>query len=100
MAESTTKYVELAGDIVRLDAEEAMARLRSGEPWSGDITLRRRNGTTFTGHVSDAPVFDDTGQLVAIVGVSYDISDRKEAEEKQALLVRELHHRVKNTLTT
>ena len=87
-------------DEVRLDAEEAMARLRSGEPWSGDITLRRRNGTTFTGHVSDAPVFDDTGQLVAIVGVSYDISDRKEAEEKQALLVRELHHRVKNTLTT
>ena len=40
------------------------------------------------------------GRLVAIVGISYDITERKEAEAKQALLVRELHHRVKNTLTT
>jgi PAS domain S-box-containing protein len=87
-------------DEVILDAEEAMARLRRGEPWSGDINLRRRDGSTFVGHVSDAPVYDDAGRLVAIVGISYDISERKQAEEKQALLVRELHHRVKNTLTT
>jgi two-component sensor histidine kinase len=77
-----------------------MARLQRGEPWSGDINLRRRDGSTFVGHVSDAPVYDDAGRLVAIVGISYDISERKAAEEKQALLVRELHHRVKNTLTT
>jgi hypothetical protein len=54
----------------------------------------------FCGHVSDAPVYDEAGRLVAIVGISYDIIERKEAEAKQALLVRELHHRVKNTLTT
>ena len=82
------------------DAEAALARLRRGEPWSGEITLRRRDGTTFCGHVSDAPVYDEAGRLVAIVGISYDITERKEAEAKQALLVRELHHRVKNTLTT
>ena len=29
-----------------------------------------------------------------------DITERKKAEERQALLVRELHHRVKNTLAT
>ena len=29
-----------------------------------------------------------------------DITDRKRAEDQQALLVRELHHRVKNTLAT
>ena len=81
-------------------AEQVLAQLRRGETWSGDLTLRRRDGTTFTGHVSDAPVYDDNGELVAIVGVSYDISERKQAEETQALLVRELHHRVKNTLTT
>ena len=65
-----------------------------------EITLRRRDGSSFPGHVSDAPVYDDSGRLIAIVGISYNISERKEAEEKQALLVRELHHRVKNTLTT
>jgi PAS domain S-box-containing protein len=82
------------------DAEAALARLRRGEARSGEMSLRRRDGSSFTGHISDAPVYDDIGNLVAIVGISYDISDRKEAEEKQALLVRELHHRVKNTLTT
>jgi PAS domain S-box-containing protein len=82
------------------DAQAALARLRRGEPWSGEITLRRRDGTTFCGHVSDAPVYDEAERLVAIVGISYDITERKEAEAKQALLVRELHHRVKNTLTT
>ena len=82
------------------DAEAVLARLRRGEPWSGEITLRRRDGSSFPGHVSDAPVYDDAGRLIAIVGISYNISERKEAEEKQALLVRELHHRVKNTLTT
>ncbi|MGO4388894.1 PAS domain-containing protein [Microvirga sp. 2YAF29] len=33
-------------------------------------------------------------------GVIQDITDRKHAEERQQLLIRELHHRVKNTLAT
>jgi PAS domain S-box-containing protein len=53
------------------DAEAVLARLRRGEPWSGEITLRRRDGSSFPGHVSDAPVYDDAGRLIAIVGISY-----------------------------
>ncbi|WP_052954406.1 sensor histidine kinase [Microvirga vignae] len=34
------------------------------------------------------------------VGVALDITDRKRAEEHQQLLINELNHRVKNTLTT
>ncbi|WP_062228297.1 sensor histidine kinase [Aureimonas frigidaquae] len=34
------------------------------------------------------------------IGVLQDITDRKAAELKQALVVRELHHRVKNSLST
>jgi PAS domain S-box-containing protein len=50
------------------DAEDALARLRRGEPWSGEITLRHRDGSTFCAYVSDAPVYDDADRLVAIVG--------------------------------
>jgi two-component sensor histidine kinase len=35
-----------------------------------------------------------------MIGVVQDITERKHAEERQALLIRELHHRVKNTLAT
>src|SRR5215216_2752325 len=57
-----------AGEVLG-DAQAALARLRRGEPWSGEITLRRRDGTTFCGHVSDAPVYDEAERLVAIVGI-------------------------------
>ncbi|GJE04558.1 hypothetical protein GMJLKIPL_6522 [Methylobacterium isbiliense] len=35
-----------------------------------------------------------------LIGVLADITDRRLAEERQTLLIRELHHRVKNTLAT
>lgn len=35
-----------------------------------------------------------------LVGVVADVTERRIAEERQALLIRELHHRVKNTLAT
>jgi len=37
---------------------------------------------------------------VAIAGASRDLTERKQAEERQRLLLNELHHRVKNTLAT
>lgn len=39
------------------------------------------------------------GQL-SMVGVSQEVTERKLADERQALLLRELNHRVKNTLAT
>jgi PAS domain S-box-containing protein len=46
------------------------------------------------------PMRNRLGDVVGLVGVSTDITDRKRAEERQALMVRELHHRVKNSLAT
>ncbi len=46
------------------------------------------------------PLHDEAGRLVGAVNMLVDITERKRAEEHQQLLVRELHHRVKNTLAT
>lgn len=46
-----------------------------------------------------APIESD-GRIVGYVGVNIDVTDRKEAEERQRLLLRELSHRVKNILAT
>ncbi len=46
------------------------------------------------------PLHDEAGQLVGAVNMLVDITERKRAEERQHLMVRELHHRVKNTLAT
>jgi PAS domain S-box-containing protein len=41
---------------------------------------------------------DEKGKLVRINGVTIDITDRKEADERQVLLAREVDHRARNTL--
>ncbi len=63
------------------EAEQILARLRAGQSWSGEFIVQRRDGTTFPTLVTDAPVYDDAGNVIAIVGVSLDITERKQAEE-------------------
>jgi PAS domain S-box-containing protein len=58
-----------------------------------DATIRRIQGVAMIFCAPD-------GTALRIVGVNIDITDRMEAEERQHLLIRELHHRVKNTLAT
>ena len=67
---------------VRKQASEIMSRLSAGQSWSGEFTVRRRDGTTFRALISDTPIYDDEGAVVGIVGVSSDITGRKRAEEK------------------
>jgi PAS domain S-box-containing protein len=43
-------------------------------------------------------VFDASGRLVRIKGLTWDITERRRAEERQDLLIAELDHRFKNVL--
>ncbi len=63
-------------------AEEVMSELRTGKSWSGEFLVRRRDGTSFPAHVTDTPVRDEQGNLIGIIGVSMDITQRKRAEEE------------------
>jgi two-component sensor histidine kinase len=47
---------------------------------------------------SARPVRDASQNIIGAVQISLDISERKRGEEQRKLLVRELNHRVKNTL--
>lgn len=47
---------------------------------------------------SAAATLDKYNRVVRVSGVTFDITDRKEAEERQTLLAREIDHRAKNAL--
>jgi diguanylate cyclase (GGDEF)-like protein/PAS domain S-box-containing protein len=52
-----------------------------GIGWSGDFLVHRRDGTIFPVLVTETPMFDEHGELSALIGVSTDISERKRAED-------------------
>jgi len=69
---------------LRDQAAEIMAKIAAGERWHGEFTVRRRDGRVIPVIVTDSPVIDHEGNLVGVIGVSYDISERKRAEEELA----------------
>jgi diguanylate cyclase (GGDEF)-like protein/PAS domain S-box-containing protein len=48
--------------------------------WEGEWRLRRKDGTEFPGHARLAPLRDDTGLALGLVGVFQDLTERKAVE--------------------
>src|SRR5436190_639081 len=95
----------------RLESElERAGKARAADETVVAIAGSRGKGTVAEGDrrfrellgALPAAVFttDAEGRLVGVVNMQIDISERKRAEQRQHLMVRELHHRVKNTLAT
>ena len=59
-----------------------------------------KDGRTIWCFVRSSTVRDAEGKFLYCVRVVHDITERKEAEERQRRLIDELNHRVKNTLAT
>ena len=69
-------------DATKEQAHRIMASVRAGACWEGTFQVRRRDGSVFPAFVTDTPVFDDGGELIAIIGVSTDLTERIRAEEE------------------
>jgi two-component system CheB/CheR fusion protein len=75
---------------LRDQATEILLRLQSGQSWSGEFLVRRRDGSELPVLVTDSPILSDSGELIGIVGVSVDNTERRRAEEeRENLLLRE-----------
>jgi len=79
-------------DVMTGQADEIMSQLRQGKSWSGEFMVQRRDGTTFPAQVANSPINDGNGKLIGVVGVSFDISTRRQAEEA----VRESEEKYRN----
>ena len=67
-------------DPAQEEAAEIMRLLASGKSWSGEFTVSCKDGRQFTAWVTDTPLLNDSGQMVGVVGVSYDLTPAKKAE--------------------
>ena len=77
----------------RVDRMSKNARTQHAE-----FRVMRPDGETRWCTGTAAAGLDRDGRVVRVSGVTVDITDRKEAEERQSLLAREVDHRARNAL--
>lgn len=78
MGRNITAILVAEGD--EASAEAIMKRVREGEAWEGEWLAPRRDGGRIWVRIANAPVRDEGGALIGMIGVSVDISERKAAE--------------------
>ncbi|HEY4249815.1 MAG TPA: PAS domain S-box protein [Roseomonas sp.] len=82
--------------------QQAMVAAAAGRPSEIEYRMRRADGTMIWLRDAAFPIRDTTRSPspLRIGRLARDVTSRKEAETRQALLIAELNHRVKNTLAT
>ena len=76
------------------------AALVAGEAFQGEAFNYRKDGSTYAVEWLITPMRDPDGRITRWISAQRDVTERHEAEQRQHLLVQELHHRVRNTLAT
>lgn len=93
---------ELYAKKIQKDIYETVS---SGEIWQGTLKNRKKDGSIFLSEIKIAPLFNPQRDIYSYVSVQRDVTERKQTEEKirasleeKELLLREIHHRVKNNM--
>jgi PAS domain S-box-containing protein len=69
---------------------EIMAALARGETWSGELVVQCRDKRMMPLATTNAPLFDEKGDIIAVIGIGTDISKRRESEEVIQKQIKEL----------
>jgi PAS domain S-box-containing protein len=85
-----------------LDEEPTiLERISRGERIDHYETVRqRKDGTRINISLTVSPLKNAAGKVIGASKIARDITERKRHEEQQALLQREMKHRIKNTIAT
>jgi PAS domain S-box-containing protein len=67
---------------------------------SAEITYRRKDGSLFCAAIFISPVLDESGNVVEHFASFVDLTKHKQEQAQSAMMIDELNHRAKNTLST
>jgi PAS domain S-box-containing protein len=74
------------------------AAANSGESITGEVALANADGSRSEAEFAVTGVRDEAGGVIDVIAEGRDITQRKRWEEHQSLLIRELAHRMKNSM--
>src|SRR5205814_5933147 len=100
--ETVGKPVTMLIPTERRDEEPTiLRRIRGGERIDHYETIRRRkDGSLVEISLTVSPIKNAEGNIIGASKIARDITERRRAQEQQALLLGEMKHRVRNTLAT
>ena len=101
-AEAIGKPITILIPPERHDEEtKILSRIRRGERVEHYETLRRRkDGSLIDISVTVSPIKGAAGRIIGASKIARDITEHRRAQEREKLLVNEMKHRIRNTLTT
>lgn len=56
--------------------------LLQGESWSGELWVKRKDGSEFFASVNDAPIINNKSELIGVIGILSDITEKSRAREE------------------
>ena len=65
----------------RIAYEVIIPAIKSGKSWEGEIEMVRKNGSHIQAGIHASPVYNERGELIALMAIITDITDRKLAEK-------------------
>jgi PAS domain S-box-containing protein len=84
--------------LIHRAAFRVIRHITKGESWSGEFTVRRRDGGSFPVLITNTPIYDTKGRLAGVVGVSTNLTESKQRErELEALAAVSAALRAANT---
>lgn len=100
--------LKVIGDVIHPEDRRRVAafaakvrRAADGEIRELEYRIRHTDGSWRWFLVRETPFMREaSGEVTQVLGTALDIGARKQADERQQMLIRELHHRVKNILAT
>lgn len=76
------------------------AAFKGTDDHSSEVCYRRKDGSKFWAALFISPVRDESGDVIQHFASFIDLTRHKEEQAQSRMLIDELNHRVKNTLTT
>jgi PAS domain S-box-containing protein len=95
----THKLYKPDGSPLPIDESPIVISMREGRPVRGvEAVAEKPDGTRVPFIPFPTPLRDGTGKIVGAINMLVDISERRQAETQQRLLLNELNHRTKNNM--
>ena len=73
-----------SGFLTAADWKTFWSTISSGTPWRGEVRNKAKDGSFFWIYLVVAPVFGENHKPTSYLGISFDITERKQAEEALA----------------